>query len=1278
MAPSLTPERIARAQNSVQALSETLLQQIRQSQPLASTGCLPLLKAITDISLLLPSLYVRPREPLLQQCGPFIMALLHSAIPLLHSATWESEQARPMQLVSASIALIKSMSEMSLQEIVPENGFSNLEGLMEIFAAIGFFWENVHAKNVEENAENYAIENYEHALTVAEQTKSTSTHREEEISETYTRYWRLLESKVQRTKRREDFDATVKALRRSGQFTQSEEVNKICQVTLANLLWMMWRSTPQVEALFEDAVDSSREVIEATSRSQTRRGELLDRYITMQNYLLEASRIYHGWFTNQEVFWDLDAAVKAAALAYHGLWPEMPRSVQETATRQFGDVSRERYDWAGDFDDIRHALAAARSALARFPCGPGQVDFNWSKCAMRLMDFSSFHDMEDCLDEAERLLKRSLKHYEGVIETPTQWVSCERAICLQFLSKVYRMRWRRRCMHRGSRRSLDLSVKYADKAFALLHDKDPLLSEGVDNRTLAYYTRFLFSDDEPSDLDTAIASATRGVSLGAHNYSNIHRAPRVAERMTVVSIGIAGAILAARYLRDGCPSDLDAAIHAIEMQLKLLPPMNPKRAHALQTYRDLLELKLKFYLRREDRGRRDNLLRRSLFKVSGSSSPASNYFAKPDLDRLRDLDRREKGRLQDSTLDAIRRPKMLAMMLGDELLYEDFSPVMYARGSYPTDLRLSIDRPGLCTNGSARPLLDEARFVIDNVFNDIGWSDVKEETLAHLESLSSADLDTPQKVRHMFSLGEWMFEHRRWKGLQAIWRYCFRTLDSQNLHTARTKEYRSLFRSLSVLAVMVASSMLAQGQEIWSIILVLERGREVLNSLSFLPTRSQRIKYSPHLERQVEELVADLKNPGLERNHEYRRSQFRHLGTFERNSREMVKAVQDLITCETDMAPFGSEHIIKQSQAGPIVMLVATPVGAHAIIITASDTRTIVLGKCHYEEAVKKSEAARMALSQCEQDQSLVGDANQELRQLLKWLWDTIAHPVVVSLGLVGQKAVEKLPRIQWVCCGIFSRLPVHAAGIFSKPGKPHLAQYAVSSYLSSVRYTIMAKRKDPYLRPTQSQILVVSMPHTEADDSAVYGDLDTEAERVAISRNLPRSLGSTYLTSPDMGSVESLIGGCRITHFSCHGVIDSADPVRSRLVICSDAQRPLTVAAIRDLSSSFSRLAFLSACHAANFEDLSTADEVVHVAKAFQLAGFPSVVGTLWQAFDGDAAIVSGEFYRYIARQLDSGAVKELDGDLFARALHSAVGRLREKNPYSCASWASWIHYGD
>lgn len=112
-----------------------------------------------------------------------------------------------------------------------------------------------------------------------------------------------------------------------------------------------------------------------------------------------------------------------------------------------------------------------------------------------------------------------------------------------------------------------------------------------------------------------------------------------------------------------------------------------------------------------------------------------------------------------------------------------------------------------------------------------------------------------------------MFEQNEWKDLQRVWEYCMSILDPRNLHAMQTKAYQVAFRRLSSFAVTAASAMLVQKCEIWSIILGLETCCENLNSLSFLSTRSYRIKYSPRLERKVQELVADLKFPGPERNH---------------------------------------------------------------------------------------------------------------------------------------------------------------------------------------------------------------------------------------------------------------------------------------------------------------------------------------------------------------------------------------------------------------------------
>ncbi len=59
-------------------------------------------------------------------------------------------------------------------------------------------------------------------------------------------------------------------------------------------------------------------------------------------------------------------------------------------------------------------------------------------------------------------------------------------------------------------------------------------------------------------------------------------------------------------------------------------------------------------------------------------------------------------------------------------------------------------------------------------------------------------------------------------------------------------------------------------------------------------------------------------------------------------------------------------------------------------------------------------------------------------------------------------------------------------------------------------------------------------------------------------------------------------------------------------------------------------QLAYLSACETASAGlELRLADESIHLASAFLLAGFPNVIATLWQIDDAIAVDVADTFYR-------------------------------------------------
>jgi CHAT domain-containing protein len=54
-------------------------------------------------------------------------------------------------------------------------------------------------------------------------------------------------------------------------------------------------------------------------------------------------------------------------------------------------------------------------------------------------------------------------------------------------------------------------------------------------------------------------------------------------------------------------------------------------------------------------------------------------------------------------------------------------------------------------------------------------------------------------------------------------------------------------------------------------------------------------------------------------------------------------------------------------------------------------------------------------------------------------------------------------------------------------------------------------------------------------------------------------------------------------------------------------------VASLADVQPHRAQLAFLSACQTARNPARDLLDEAIHLASAFQLAGYPHVVGTLW-----------------------------------------------------------------
>jgi CHAT domain-containing protein len=230
-----------------------------------------------------------------------------------------------------------------------------------------------------------------------------------------------------------------------------------------------------------------------------------------------------------------------------------------------------------------------------------------------------------------------------------------------------------------------------------------------------------------------------------------------------------------------------------------------------------------------------------------------------------------------------------------------------------------------------------------------------------------------------------------------------------------------------------------------------------------------------------------------------------------------------------------------------------------------------------------------------------------------------------------------------------------------------------ISSYvptLQSLAYS-REKVKIQFDNDGVNKALLVAMPITPSQSALPFA----EKEVKNVGALIPDGITKSIVLHPSKSTLLQHLVGCQVVHFACHGESNSDDPSKSRLLLQDWKEDPLSVADITALNLRKAAFAYLSACSAADVQVESLIDEGIHLAGAFQLAGFPSVVGTLWHISDKHSATVAVDVYQALCEK--SGRIHPDD---VAGALHLAVRKLRselEGKSENSLFWAPYIHMG-
>ena len=381
------------------------------------------------------------------------------------------------------------------------------------------------------------------------------------------------------------------------------------------------------------------------------------------------------------------------------------------------------------------------------------------------------------------------------------------------------------------------------------------------------------------------------------------------------------------------------------------------------------------------------------------------------------------------------------------------------------------------------------------------------------------------------------------------------------------------------------------------------------------------------------------------------------------------------------------DELQRSASEGPIVIVNATDIGCDAIIVSTSKVHAIPLPEMDSSQAPPffQKKLGRYRAMNHQQWRKFERDIEDDTWgagfEQMSWLWLCCVKPILKELKGIQASDSHELPRVWWIGTGIASSFPFHAAGQYNKELESYQdSENTLSQIIPSYTPTIKAlsyaracatraattNRKEP-------SILIVTMPTTPRHISLPGVD----HEKLAIQQMSKDFCRIKVLKSPTVEQVLEDITGFDIAHFACHGSVDPEDPSNSHLLLQKSGPSglevdELTVSQISKRNTvGQTWIAYLSACSTAGVETKSLADECLHLASGFQVAGFAHVIGSLWRANDDICVLLAKSFYCSLAKL----GIKRSNRAV-AEALRNAILEIRSEfqDP---ELWALFIHSG-
>ncbi|MGW1761539.1 CHAT domain-containing protein [Streptomyces mirabilis] len=1034
-----------------------------------------------------------------------------------------------------------------------------------------------------------------------------------------------LRERSKRTRELGDLDEAVEVFRGAIRATPEDHPSQAGRLSkLGAALRLRFECTGVLGDL-DEAVDVGRAAVRAAPDDRSDR----------VTFLANLGDALHARFKGTGDLGDLDEAVETVRTTLRTLPDDHP----DRAMYLFllGRLIHERFERTGDLGDLGEAVGAFRAAVRATPHdGPDHASYQAILGTVLQQQFDHNGDLGD-LDEAVEAVRAALR--AAPKQDPDKQATHE-----SFLGTALRARFERT----GDLGDLDDAVRAFRAALRVTPDRASYMADLGD----ALRARFKRTGDL-KELDQAVEAIRGALRVTPDDHPD--RASYMADL---------GDAFRKRFERTGDLRELDEAVEVFRAGLRTAPDDQPSYAKCVANLEDALRARFKRTGDLKELDQAVEAIRGALRSTPDVGLSHALYMSRLSVALQARFERTGDLRELDEAVDAARTALRAT---------SDDHPIRPTRLSF-----LGAALYSRFEHTATPEDRDEALSVFEQVIGAATSPPVARVRTARFAARLAASSD-PARAAALLEQAVLILPEVAPRRLGR----------SDQLHAIGSNAAR-LAEDATALAL--ADTSVDAQQRAARALRLAEAGRAVLLSQA-LDTRSDltdlRDQHPDLAERfsELRELLdQDPAAPLTDADRADGTGRERH-----RLAQELEKLLKRIRACD-GFAEFGlpptADDLLGEAAHGPVVIFNISRYRSDALLLTRDGITSRPLPQLTPDAVLDRANSFYRALSAATAPDGDRIAAQQTLRQVLEWLWEAAAEPALSALAALGEAIPpvqdgQPLPRVWWAPGGLLGLLPLHAAGFHTDPGhgpnRRTVLDRVISSYTPTIRTLRHARRHRP--QPADDPwSLIVAMPTTPGLSPLPH--VPQEARR--IQALLPRPVQLTErepadttippnADTPTTAAVLACLPHCSIAHFACHGASNRTDPSQSQLFLHDHATAPLTVSALAQVNLDRAQLAYLSACSTADPGNFDLLDQAIHLTSAFQLAGFPHVVGTLWPIDDRLAVEVAESFYTH----LTAGPPGTLDLNQAAAALHHTIRSLRDRYPATPSLWAAYLHAG-